>query len=60
MPGCRIVKLRFCDKTVAKDRLSFRVKYPTVTYTDYMSTLKIGNEWKIVNKVFYAEPKAKS
>ena len=33
--------------------------YPTVTYTDYMSLLKIGDEWKIVNKVFYAEPKAK-
>ena len=31
--------------------------YPTVTYTDYMSLLKIGDEWKIVNKVFYAEPK---
>ena len=33
--------------------------YPTVTYTDYMSLLKVGDEWKIVNKVFYAEPKAK-
>ena len=34
--------------------------YPTVTYTDYMSLLKVGDEWKIVNKVFYAEPKPKS
>lgn len=34
--------------------------YPTVTFTDYMSLLKIGDEWKIVNKVFYAEPKPKS
>jgi hypothetical protein len=25
-----------------------------------MSLLKIGDEWKIVNKVFYAEPKPKS
>jgi hypothetical protein len=33
--------------------------YPTITYTDYMSLLKIGDEWKIVNKVFYAEPKPK-
>lgn len=33
--------------------------YPTVTFTDYMSLLKVGNEWKIVNKVFYAEPKPK-
>jgi hypothetical protein len=34
------------------------LEYPTVTYTDYMSLLKVGDEWKIVNKVFYAEPKA--
>ena len=33
--------------------------YPTVTFTDYMSLLKIGDDWKIVNKVFYAEAKAK-
>ena len=33
--------------------------YPTVTYTDYMSLLKVGDEWKIVNKVFYAESKPK-
>ena len=35
------------------------LEYPTVTYTDYMSLLKVGDEWRIVNKVFYAEPKAK-
>jgi hypothetical protein len=33
--------------------------YPSVTFTDYMSLLKVGDEWKIVNKVFYAAPKAK-
>ena len=33
--------------------------YPQVTFTDYMSLLKVGDEWKIVNKVFYAEPKPK-
>ena len=32
--------------------------YPTVRFTDYMSMLKIDGEWKIVNKTFYAEPKA--
>lgn len=32
--------------------------YPTVKFTDYMSLLKIDGEWKIVNKTFYAEPKA--
>jgi hypothetical protein len=34
--------------------------YPAVTFTDYMSLLKIGDEWKIVNKTFYANPKSRS
>ncbi|HLM56224.1 MAG TPA: nuclear transport factor 2 family protein [Pyrinomonadaceae bacterium] len=33
--------------------------YPEVRFTDYMTLLKIEGEWKIVNKAFYAEPKAK-
>ena len=33
--------------------------YPTVRFVDYMALLKIDGEWKIVNKIFYAEPKAK-
>lgn len=33
--------------------------YPDTTLTDYMSLLKVDGEWKIVNKVFDAEPKAK-
>lgn len=33
--------------------------YPQVKFTDYMSMLKIDGEWRIVNKTFYAEPKAK-
>lgn len=32
--------------------------YPAVTFTDYMSLLKIGDEWKIVNKTFHANQKA--
>ena len=32
--------------------------YPAVKFVDYMTLLKIGGEWKIVNKSFYAEPKA--
>ena len=33
--------------------------YPATRFVDYMSLLKIDGEWKIVNKIFYAEPKAK-
>lgn len=32
--------------------------YPNVKFTDYMALLKIDGEWKIMNKTFYAEPKA--
>lgn len=34
--------------------------YPDATLTDYMSLLKVNGEWKIINKVFYGEPKVKS
>ena len=32
--------------------------YPAVTFTDYMSLLKVDGEWKIINKTFNAVPKA--
>lgn len=32
--------------------------YPTVRFVDYMTLLKINGEWRIVSKVFYAEPKS--
>lgn len=31
--------------------------YPSAKLTDYMSLLKVDGEWRIVNKIFYAEPK---
>jgi Putative lumazine-binding len=31
------------------------LEYPTVKFTDYMSLIKVGGEWKIVNKAFNAE-----
>jgi metallo-beta-lactamase class B len=31
-----------------------KLNYPNVEFTDHMSLLKIGGEWKIVSKVFYA------
>lgn len=34
--------------------------YPQVKFIDYMSLLKIDGEWKIINKTFDAQPKAKS
>lgn len=34
--------------------------YPAVRYVDYMALLKIDGEWKIVNKIYYAEIKGAS
>ncbi len=31
-----------------------KLNYPSVEFTDHMSLIKIGGEWKIVSKVFYA------
>jgi Putative lumazine-binding len=46
---------------VAGNAASARIvlDYPTTKFVDYMSLLKIDGEWKIVNKIFYAEPKTK-
>jgi hypothetical protein len=33
------------------------LEYPGVTFTDYMTLLKLDGEWKIVAKVFHAERK---
>ena len=32
------------------------LNYPTVTFTDYMSLIKIDGEWKISNKTFHSAP----
>lgn len=31
--------------------------YPAVRFTDYMSLARIGGEWKIVNKTYFADRK---
>jgi hypothetical protein len=33
--------------------------YPDARLTDYMTLLKVDGDWKIINKAFHAEPKAK-
>lgn len=32
--------------------------YPATRFVDYLSLLKINGEWKIINKIFYAEPRS--
>lgn len=35
------------------------LEYPGVTFTDYMSLLKVDGRWQIVAKIFHAERKAR-
>jgi hypothetical protein len=53
----RIVSI---DRTGTAAIAKVELDYPTVRFIDYMSLLKVGNEWKIVNKIFYRENKAGS
>lgn len=33
--------------------------YPATRFIDYMALLKVGDEWRIINKSFHAEPRAR-
>lgn len=33
--------------------------YPQARFTDYLSLLRVNGEWKVVAKVFHAEPRAR-
>ena len=50
----RIVSVDYAG-TAAMARIE--LDYPSVRFVDYMSLLKIGGEWKIVNKIFVRETK---
>jgi hypothetical protein len=53
------LKRRIVSVDVTGTAASAKVEldYPSAKLTDYMSLLKVGNEWRIVNKIFTAEPK---
>ena len=52
-------RIDFVDITGNAAIAKVTLDYPDATLTDYMSLLKIGDEWKIVNKIFYADRKKK-
>jgi hypothetical protein len=33
------------------------LQWPDVHYVDYLSLLKVGGEWRIVNKIWWQEPR---
>lgn len=45
------------DITGTAAMAKLKLDYPKVTLTDYFQLLKIDGEWKVVNKIFNAEPK---
>jgi regulator of protease activity HflC (stomatin/prohibitin superfamily) len=46
------------DVTGGAAQAKIVLDYPTVRLTDYMNLLKVDGEWRIVNKIFHAEPKS--
>jgi protease I len=50
-------ELKIVSVDVAGNAASVKVReeYPKSIYTDYVSLLKLGGEWRIVNKIFFAE-----
>lgn len=50
-------RIDFIDVTGTAAVARITLEYPGVTLTDYMSLVKIGNEWKIVSKIFDANRK---
>ncbi len=51
------LKITAVDITGNAASVKVREEYPTSIYTDYISLLKLGGEWRIVNKVYVAERK---
>ncbi len=47
-------RIDFIDVTGTAAVAKITLEYPTVTFVDYMSLLKVGDEWKIVAKIFDA------
>jgi hypothetical protein len=41
------------DAAIAKVELD----YPAARFVDYFQLLKVGGEWKLVNKIFNRQPK---
>ena len=51
------LKIISVDITAGAASVKVREEYPDSIYTDYIALLKLGGEWKIVNKVYVAEHK---
>lgn len=55
----RVRRIENVDVTGNAGSAKVYLDYPNVTFTDYMSLLKVDGEWKIINKTFNGAPKPK-
>src|SRR5262249_11770561 len=53
----RVRRVERLDVSCSAASAVLSLNYPNVLFTDHMSLLKIGGQWKIVNKVFSSEPR---
>ncbi len=53
----RMRRVVMVDVAGAAAVAKIELDYPQVFITDYMQLLKVGGEWKIVNKIFYVQRK---
>jgi hypothetical protein len=50
-------KITFIDYHGTAAIARVELDYPSATFVDYMQLLKVGDEWKIVNKIYHVERK---
>lgn len=48
-------RIEFIDVSGTAAVAKIVLEYPGVTFTDYMSLLKVGDEWRIIAKTFHAD-----
>ncbi len=59
-PPKRVERIAHVDITGTTAVARLELGYPQQTLTDYMSLVKYGGEWRIVNKIFSREIKEKA
>lgn len=51
----RVRRIERLDITGTSASAVVTLNYPQVLFTDHLSLLKIGDQWKVVNKIFFAD-----
>lgn len=51
----RVRRVEHLEITGTAASATLTLDYPQVLFTDHLSLLKIGNQWKVVNKIFSAD-----